>query len=613
MIRRISSALAEQRMPVLNVNSIDFVAQPFSTLSSTEDTLEEYSNKDALVSYVRGTHVAPVFETPPALEQAMSRLQQVQVDNPKRFRQLGKHLIQSIKMRTLSKHRGGIQPNYFDEKSRLDMLRGSRRQQEKQALKALTNDLFRESWLTDENIEDIVRSHPSYDVLKAQSDRAAYQYQTRKLGPRVYNGLGALAYATSRLPSTYAAIRNVFHRLKISRRDDGWAPASMLDFGAGPGTAAWAAHSVWNPAGMQVTAVEISSSMANIGYEILKDVQESSAKPHGKDGSLQTRESAGINHMNIRWMPFLPRDTKRMKRYDICLAAYSLNEIDDKVERNRLLNSLLHSCQEYIVLIEPGTPHGFATIEESKQHILKVSKKLGIPFHVASPCPHDGPCPLIDARAWCHFGQKHVRTDEQRIAVKSLTGKAPQDIYNEKFSYVILKRGPRKRVGAEKVTMLEKKSDQQSELDDKVAATTDGLLDPSYQEDMIKRIPNSRVLRARKRKGHVMLDLCSVLDENGSFMGDDRGTILRQVVSKGKGKSFSDIGSMYKASKVVSQGDEWPLLYQVGSHATETPLVYSGRHFPDSAEEDTDENESDLIDDEEWEELVKIAERHHTE
>lgn len=576
--------------------------------TSTSISNHQHGSQDALVDRVRSSHLAPLFKTPPELERAMSRLQAARVDNPKRFRQMGKLLIQNMKKRTLSKHRGGIQPNFFDQKNGLRSLRGSRRQQEKRALRDLTNALFRESDLTYENIQDIIRSHPSHDLLKAYADRSAYHYQTRKLGPRIYNGLGALAYATSRLPSTYAAVRNVFNRLKISRRDDGWAPMTMLDFGAGPGTAAWAARSVWSTTAMQVTAVEISSSMADIGYEILRDVVQESANvsPGGTGREMQEE----VGRLQIRWMPFLPREQKRMTKYDICVASYSLHEIDSSVERHRVLNGLVQSCQEYIVLIEPGTPHGFSIIEESKQYILRVSNKLGIPFHVASPCPHDGPCPLANqARSWCHFSQKHMRTDEQRIAVTSLTGNAPREAYRERFSYVILKRGPRKTIG-DSVMMY--KSEQEMRNDGGLGEITlsdraDSALASSRLKDMIQRIPNSRVLRGRKRKGHVILDLCSVLDQNGAYMGDDQGTILRQIVSKEKSKSFSDIGSLYKASKIVSQGDEWPLLYQLGSNATETPIIYTDEHETDNEETDDDD---DWIDDDEWEELMKVAEKH---
>lgn len=599
-----------------------------NSISPGQDS--DQGNYDALVELVRSSSLVPVFETPPALERATSRLQSAMVDSPKRFRQMGKHLIQNIKKRSLSKHRGGIQPDFFDRNNGLQLLRGSKRQQEKHALKALVRDLSRETGLTYENIEDIVVSHPSNAVLKASATTSMYQHQTKKLGPKLYNGLGALAYATARLPSTYAAVRNVFHRLKISRRYDGWEPHSMLDFGAGPGTAAWAAHSVWSSSPLQVTAVEISSSMADIGYEILKDVKQAmSLEGSTKDTGALQEQNSGLQQLDIRWRPFLPRDQKRMATYDICIASYSLNEIDNKVERHRLLQKLMHSCREYLVLIEPGTPHGFSTIEESRRYILSVSKKLGIPFHVASPCPHDGACPLASARSWCHFSQRHLRTDEQRIAVKSLTGKAPRNTYNERFSYVILKRGARKTISSSFPKKLSKRQDdsesqedgrdlqaliqggEKSEDTENTKLVANSLQDShtaSHIAKAIKSVPNSRVLRTRKRKGHVVLDLCSALSQDGAYIGDARGTILRQTVSKGKQIPLSNFGNIYKASKTISQGDEWPLLYQIGLKATETPILSSP---DDLLSDETDLDEDEWIDEEEWQELQKVMDQYN--
>src|SRR5436190_14932040 len=49
----------------------------------------------------------------------------------------------------------------------------------------------------------------------------------------------ALAYALARMPATYAAVTASLNALCEIRPD--FAPASLLDVGAGPGTAAWAA------------------------------------------------------------------------------------------------------------------------------------------------------------------------------------------------------------------------------------------------------------------------------------------------------------------------------------------------------------------------------------
>src|SRR5947199_9992570 len=49
----------------------------------------------------------------------------------------------------------------------------------------------------------------------------------------------ALAYALARMPATYAAVTASLNALCEIRPD--FAPAGLLDIGAGPGTASWAA------------------------------------------------------------------------------------------------------------------------------------------------------------------------------------------------------------------------------------------------------------------------------------------------------------------------------------------------------------------------------------
>ena len=522
-----------------------------------------------------GAVVPAVVKTPAVLEKAVSDLQRdVVQDHPKRFRLLGKSLVQSLKMKSLSKHRGGLQPNFHDAKrGPRPVFRGRERQEERRALKALA-DLASFVPGDIESIQQAVQSHPSYDVLARSAEERRARAQARDLVPnRMYSGLGALAYATARLPSTYAAVRNVLQRLRLSRREAGWAPETMLDFGAGPGTAAWAAKSVWPSAQIRVTNVEGSVSMADVGYQIACLV----------DGQLKEDPT-----LDVRWVRGLPRDRIENK-YDVSVASYSLNELRGPVERHQLLNRLMRSTKEYIVLIEHGTPHGFSIIEDSRRYILKVSRKLGIPFHVAAPCPHDGPCPLRDKRAWCHFSQRHTRTVEQRVAVTSLTGKAPRDTYAERFSYVVLKRGFRD----EKPPLLAARTG----VTDDVKLSGDEIQDAKRIQDiLLQQVRNSRILRRRKRKGHVLLDLCSILDADGALIADGSGTILRQTVSKGKSKSSWDRGGAYQAGKSLSQGDEWPLVFQASrGHAIGSPIIHDATDVAASFQ-DT-EGDSDVSDD----------------
>ena len=53
----------------------------------------------------------------------------------------------------------------------------------------------------------------------------------------------AVAYAITRMPATFAAVEEVF--LRIAQAAPEFAPTSLIDVGAGPGTASWAAVDRW--------------------------------------------------------------------------------------------------------------------------------------------------------------------------------------------------------------------------------------------------------------------------------------------------------------------------------------------------------------------------------
>ncbi len=74
------------------------------------------------------------------------------------------------------------------------------------------------------------------------AERAALISQTYRDGGNsgaIASAADALAYALARMPATYAAVTASLNALCELRPD--FAPASLLDVGAGPGTASWAA------------------------------------------------------------------------------------------------------------------------------------------------------------------------------------------------------------------------------------------------------------------------------------------------------------------------------------------------------------------------------------
>ena len=76
------------------------------------------------------------------------------------------------------------------------------------------------------------------------------------------------AYLAYRAPATFAAAAAVFRQIALQRPE--WRPVSLLDVGAGPGVAAWAAAEIW-PSLTALTLIEAEPEMLAAGRELLPD------------------------------------------------------------------------------------------------------------------------------------------------------------------------------------------------------------------------------------------------------------------------------------------------------------------------------------------------------
>uniref|UniRef100_A0A383V6H0 Uncharacterized protein n=1 Tax=Tetradesmus obliquus TaxID=3088 RepID=A0A383V6H0_TETOB len=294
-----------------------------------------------------------------------------------------------------------------------------------------------------------------------------------------YNEGEALAYALARLPGCYAACSRIFSELRL--RLPGWSPKSLLDFGAGPGTASWAAQEVWPEHLTRLTAVEPSLPMRRLGERL-----------------EAARRFAHASAPLVRWRAELPPPLQGRKanqgsssssRADLVVASYVLGEVASPQQRAELVRHLWSLTSGLLVLVEPGTPAGHANILEARDAVLlhearraaklhrrstaaaaaadtdsnslptdqqqqqgfdpNLASKLGSKWygaHVVAPCPHDGRCPLSGpgAKAWCHFGTRFQRPAFMQAA-KALPGSHvnPADHQDERYSYVVLRRGVR--------------------------------------------------------------------------------------------------------------------------------------------------------------------------
>jgi ribosomal protein RSM22 (predicted rRNA methylase) len=214
----------------------------------------------------------------------------------------------------------------------------------------------------------------------------------------------ALAYALARMPATYAAVVASLNALREITPD--FAPASLLDVGAGPGTATWAAAEAF------ASLTDFTLLDANAALRALAlDLKSHSARL--RDMKYQRGEARAAL-----------ADTDAA---DLVVASYMIGELGE-AERSALADLMWTKTRDTLLIVEPGTSAGYARIIATRTQLIAKGA------HVAAPCPHDGQCPLM-APDWCHFTQRLPRSR----AHQQIKG-AELPFEDEKFAYLALTR-----------------------------------------------------------------------------------------------------------------------------------------------------------------------------
>jgi ribosomal protein RSM22 (predicted rRNA methylase) len=216
----------------------------------------------------------------------------------------------------------------------------------------------------------------------------------------------ALAYALARMPATYAAVIASFNAL-IGLRPD-FAPQSLLDVGAGPGTATWAAAEAFTSL-VTFTLLDANTALRTLALELTRDSHRLSAARY-EQGDAGTK-LAGAPHA------------------DLVVASYLINEMTD-ASRAALADQMWAKTRDTLLVVEPGTPAGTQRILDLRRRLIAQGA------HVIAPCPHDAECPLV-APDWCHFTQRLPRS---RVHKQLKAAELPYE--DEKFIYVALSRLP---------------------------------------------------------------------------------------------------------------------------------------------------------------------------
>jgi ribosomal protein RSM22 (predicted rRNA methylase) len=230
-------------------------------------------------------------------------------------------------------------------------------------------------------------------------------------------------------------------------------PTSLIDVGAGPATASFAAVEAFASLD-ELRLFDVNTRFRALAIQL-----------------MEAAESAALRNASYRLGDALALLREAATRpADLVIASYMAGEIPAG-EIASIAKALWEATASVLVVIEPGTPAGYARVMAIRSELLAArlgdeaqdSARDAVQGHaqggaqdcqdraqsraqdcvyVAAPCPHELSCPLTGAD-WCHFAQRLSRR-RSHLQVKGVA--VPYE--DEKFSYVVLSRLAPARIDA---------------------------------------------------------------------------------------------------------------------------------------------------------------------
>jgi ribosomal protein RSM22 (predicted rRNA methylase) len=241
-----------------------------------------------------------------------------------------------------------------------------------------------EWWLAEHAVDD----------LRGQVTKLSGNYRAGGSSARVDLG----AYVAARVPATYAAVSRSM--TEAARGIPDYAPRSILDLGAGAGSATWAAISQW-PSIETVIMLDNDPRFLRLAEDI---------------GERALPANVRINHM-------LGDISATLPQADLVLASYVVAE-RPLSEAGALAARLWAATGSMLLIVEPGTRAGFERIRAMRSILVKAGA------NILAPCTHISACPISGAD-WCHFT---ARVQRSRLHRHAKSADVPWE--DEPFSYL---------------------------------------------------------------------------------------------------------------------------------------------------------------------------------
>ena len=195
------------------------------------------------------------------------------------------------------------------------------------------------------------------------------------------------------------------------------APSTMIDLGAGPGTAALAAHAYFRSL-TSVTCIEPASTMRTVG-ELL---------------TPETTVWSTAAEIPVH------------ARADLVVIANVLNETADG--GRTVLDQGLQALNPggTLIIIEPGTPTATRALMRARDYVIEDSSVT-----IRFPCSRRSACPMLATpHNWCHFELSW----ERPVIIQQLDTLTGFNKHRIKYSALVVQRAPQSPPPAGKFRVL---------------------------------------------------------------------------------------------------------------------------------------------------------------
>lgn len=200
--------------------------------------------------------------------------------------------------------------------------------------------------------------------------------------------LEMIAYIHARFPATYAVLDHILKN-EIQKKDN---VKSVLDLGAGPGTATLAAFN------------HFSLSHATLTEQIPDFVKAARAVLP----SLFPDSTFIFSSESVHKLIF--------PQADLVMLSYLLTEMSD-VQALKVYDASLKATNTYNLVVLPGTTAAFKLLLQLRD------RAIALGCQVLAPCPHMQACPMTQsADQWCHFRQRLSRSRAHQDIKKGTMG-----------------------------------------------------------------------------------------------------------------------------------------------------------------------------------------------